>query len=146
MKRLLLGILWSFLLVIGVFGMVQVWTISGIPLIVEAILRLPLAMWAVWTFIMFYDIWIATRPKDEPEAKFVEAARLEMKTGDLLYVNDILYRFTEQSHNVGYDETTSRIVLESVGHGRPFIQTVVNPPADVFKGPMVTPRDQDPDY
>ena len=146
MKRLLLGILWSFLLAIGVFGMVQVWTISGIPLIMEVILQLPLACWAMWTFIMFYDIWSATRPKDESEAKFVEAARLEMKTGGLLYVNDVLYRFTEQSHNVGYDETTSRIVLESVGHGRPFIQTVVHPPADVFKGPMVTPREQDPDY
>ena len=146
MKRALLGILWSFLLVIGLFGMVQVWTIPDLPMPIEVVLRLPLAIWAVWTFMLFYDIWSATRPKDESEAKFVEAARLEMKTGDLLYVNDILYQFTEQSHNVGHNEIASRIVLESVGHGRPFIQTFVHPPADVFKGPMVTPRDQDPDF
>ena len=146
MKRLLLGILWSFLLAIGVFGMVQVWTISGIPLIMEVILQLPLACWAMWTFIMFYDIWSATRPKDESEAKFVEAAHLEVKTGSLLYVNDILYQFTEQSHNVGHNETASRIILESVGHGRPFIETVKVPPPEEFNGPMVTPRDQDPDF
>ena len=144
MKRWLLAILWAFLLTIGMFGMFVVWTMSGVPLWMEIIIRLQLAMWGIWTFFMIYDVWSSSKKKPDPT--FTEAPRVEVKTGALLYVNDVLYRFTEMSSPMEFDGTSSRIILESVGTGRGGIRTVRVTPPEEFKGPMVTPRDQDPDF
>lgn len=127
MKRRLLGLLWTFLLTLGMWGMLQVWTMSGIPLWMEVILRLPLAMWSFWTFFMIYDVWSSSQKK--PVSTFTEAPRVDVKTGALLYVNDVLYRFAEISQTMEFDGTSSRIILESVDTGRGGIQTVrVTPP------------------
>ena len=145
MKRWLLAILWTFLLTIGMFGMFVVWTMSGVPLWMEIIIRLPLAMWAIWTFFMIYDVWSSVRGKRSVPT-FTEAPRVDVKTGALLYVNDVLYRFTEMSQTMEFDGTSSRIILESVDTRRGGIRTIRVTPPEEFKGPMVTPRDQDPDF
>ena len=79
MKRWLLAILWTFLLTIGMFGMFVVWTMSGVPLWMEIIIRLPLAMWALWTFFMIYDVWSSVRGKRSVPT-FTEAPRVDVKT------------------------------------------------------------------
>lgn len=69
-----------------------------------------------------------------PVPKFIEVTRVELKTGEMIYVNDVLYRFVEQSHVVDSDGTSSRIVLESMDTSKGFMHLLRR--QDDFGGAM----------
>lgn len=73
-KRLWLGILWGCLLFVGapifVLAYVEDWDFWGF-----ALSKLPIAWWAMWTFIMLYDVWIAARLWMTKEVENGEAQR-----------------------------------------------------------------------
>lgn len=120
MKRSFLALTWSILLIMGVYSIIQSWTTEDLAVWQSVLLNMPLSAVTMWTFIMLYDIWITTWPK-KTIPKLKEAPRVDMKTGGLIYVNNVLYCFSEMSAKVDYRETSSRIVLESVEHSVPFI-------------------------
>ena len=144
-KKFWIPVLWTGLLLMGIPAQIVVWTSPTSPVWLDLLLSLPLAIACILLFRMIYDIWMFTEPFGK-KSKFTEAPRVDLKTGGLIHVNGVLYRFTEISTTVDFNETNSRIILESVGDGRPFIETVRVPPPEEFNGPMVTPRDQDPDF
>lgn len=60
-------------------------------------------------------------PKDGEVPKFVEVPRVELKTGGLLYINDVLYRFVEVSHTLDGEGTSSRATFESIDTNKGYV-------------------------
>lgn len=129
MKSILLGTLFSFLVMSGTAGFIFLWVTPDVPLWMDVLLRVPLACAIIWMFRMVYDIWIkALPPKVVP--KFTESPHVELAVGAPIYINGVLYRYVEISSTAESWDVSSRIILESVDTRQGFIHTVPRPPAD----------------
>lgn len=132
MKRFWIPVLWTVLLLIGIPLQIQVWTDPNLPTWLDLLFCLPLACACILLLRMIYDIWAFTDPfgkKNRPT--FTEVSAVDLKTGQLLYVNNVLYEFAEMSMAV--DEirgTSSVITLRSIDTNRGHIRVKPKPYAD----------------